>query len=123
MRKILILAIFLLLVPYIAAFAGNSATETIDSSPPSEGTWAGGISSTYQNPNPGYLNISIYGSSWSATVTLQRSFKGDSNWYDVETWTSNDQKSLYDPERGVIYRIGVKNGEYTSGSVVVRLSF
>ena len=69
----------------------------------------------------GYFNLSISGT-WSATVTVQRSFDAGSTWFDVDTWTANTQEYGLEPERGIQYRIGIKTGQYTSGSCVVRLS-
>jgi len=69
----------------------------------------------------GYFNVSISGT-WIATVTAQRSFDGGSTWYDVATWEANTQEYGYEPEREVQYRIGVKTGEFTSGTILVRMS-
>ena len=69
----------------------------------------------------GHFNISISGS-WEGTVTVQRSFDGGSVWYDVATWTENTQEYGFEPERSLWYRVGVKLGEYNSGTIEVRLS-
>ena len=69
----------------------------------------------------GYFNISISGT-WEGTVTVQRSFDSGSTWFDVNTWTANTQEYGYEPERDVYYRAGVKTGNFTNGTVVLRLS-
>lgn len=69
----------------------------------------------------GYFNLAISGT-WTATVTVQRSFDGGNTWYDVDTWTANTQEYGLEPERGIQYRIGIKQGQYTNGDCVVRLS-
>ena len=69
----------------------------------------------------GYFNLSISGT-WVATVTVQRSFDAGDTWFDVDTWTENTQEYGLEPERNVYYRVGVKTNNYTSGSVVLRLS-
>ena len=69
----------------------------------------------------GYFNISISGT-WAGTVTAQRSFDLGSTWFDVATWTANTQEYGYEPERKVYYRVGIKTGEFTSGTAVIRLS-
>lgn len=69
----------------------------------------------------GYFNLSISGT-WAGTVTVQRSYDLGSTWYDVDTWTANTEEYGLEPERGVQYRVGVKTGGHTSGSVVLRLS-
>ncbi len=69
----------------------------------------------------GYFNISITGN-WKGTVTCQRSFDAGSTWYDVNTWTENTQEYGFEPERGVWYRAGFKDGAYSQGTATVRLS-
>ena len=69
----------------------------------------------------GYFNISISGT-WAGTVTAQRSFDSGSTWYDVNTWTSNTEEYGFEPERDVQYRVGIKTGQFISGTCVVRLS-
>ncbi len=69
----------------------------------------------------GYFNLSITGS-WDATVTVQRSFDKGSTWYDVNTWDENTQEYGLEPEGGVWYRAGVKDGEFTVGNCVLRIS-
>ena len=65
----------------------------------------------------GYFNLSISGT-FVATVTVQRSWDA-STWYDIDTFTAPTQEVGFDPEF-TYYRAGVKTGEYTSGSVVIR---
>ena len=69
----------------------------------------------------GYFNISISGT-WDGTVTVQRSFDQGSTWFDVATWTANTEEYGFEPERDVQYRAGIKTGEFTSGTAVLRLS-
>lgn len=66
----------------------------------------------------GYFNISLSGT-WVATVTVQRSID-NSTWVDVKTYTLNAEEVGFEPEF-MWYRVGVKTGAYTSGTVVVRL--
>ena len=69
----------------------------------------------------GSFNISISGT-WSATVTVQRSFDSGTTWLDVESFTANTEQYGFEPEDGVLYRAGVKTGNFTSGTVVLRIS-
>ena len=123
MKKLLLLIAFFVFLLPVSVMAA-SVTKTIAGAPGASGTWTGEISSMFNNPGgqPGYINISIYGVTWAGTVTLQRKFSGDAVWYDVDTWTANSQNSLTDTEKGVRYRLGIDNGDFTSGSVAVRLS-
>jgi hypothetical protein len=72
----------------------------------------------------GYLNISISGETSGSVVTLQRSFDGGATWknmWGTGVMANKIEESLIDKSKGVLYRIGVKNGDYSSGSVTVRL--
>lgn len=68
----------------------------------------------------GYLSLSISGT-WSGTVTLQRSFDGGENWFDVDTFTANTEETIHDPVKEVFYRVGIKTGDYTSKTAEVGL--
>ncbi len=63
-------------------------------------------------------SVSVSGT-WSATVHLQHRLDG-TNWRDVESYTANTEK-VYTAGEGCDVRIGVKTGNFTSGTVVVRL--
>ena len=69
------------------------------------------------------FNYSIAGI-WSATVTLQRSVD-DATWVDVDTFTANETNSYDDGLDNIeyYYRIGVKAGGFTSGTIQVGLSY
>lgn len=67
------------------------------------------------------FNLSVSGT-WVGTVTLQRSFDGGSTWLDVASWTANVETTVETPESGVLWRLGIKSGNFTSGTAVVRLS-
>lgn len=68
------------------------------------------------------FNVRIMGT-WVAIVTVQRKLKGDAAWEDVESFTENGAYVGCDPEKGVSYRIGVKTGNFTSGTVSTRISY
>jgi hypothetical protein len=63
------------------------------------------------------FNLSLSGT-WGATVTVQRSWN-KTDWFDVDTFTSNYQGVGYDAEE-IYYRATVSN--YSSGTVVIRIS-
>ncbi len=69
----------------------------------------------------GYYNLSLSGT-WVATVHLQRSFDNGTNWMDIDSYTANTELVGHEPELGILYRAGVKTGNYTSGTVVIRIS-
>lgn len=68
----------------------------------------------------GPFNFSLSGT-WTATVTLQRSFDGGTTPLDTDTKSANTE-DIGDAVEGALYRFGVKTGDYTSGTVVGRLS-
>jgi len=68
----------------------------------------------------GAFNLSISGT-FSATVTVQRSFDQGSTWRDVDTFTAPIETYGTDPEPVVVYRAGVKTGDFTSGTVNIRI--
>ena len=69
---------------------------------------------------PGGFSLSISGT-FAATVFIQRSFDGGANWHDVASYTTAIEDAGNEPV-GALYRVGVKTGGYTSGTVNVRLS-
>ncbi|MCK5601377.1 hypothetical protein KAR91_05905 [Candidatus Pacearchaeota archaeon] len=69
----------------------------------------------------GEFNFSLSGT-WVATVHVQRAMDGGDEYEDVESFTSNGQYTGYEPEGEVKYRFIIKTGNYTSGTVIGRLS-
>lgn len=69
----------------------------------------------------GRFNLSLSGT-WVATVTVQRSFDAGVTWMDVAAYSSKGEYIGEEIESGVQYRLGVKTGDYTSGTVIGRLS-
>lgn len=91
-------------------------------------TVTAGAQNTFTDPmNVGQKNrvsISVSGT-FVATVTLQRRFPsttGDAptSWADVESWSAGIE-TTYVPDENQQIRIGVKTGDYTSGSAVARI--
>jgi hypothetical protein len=66
----------------------------------------------------GYFNVSISGT-FTATVFVQRSID-NSTWVDVEDYTTPYEGVGFEPEI-MYYRIGVKTGGFTSGTIEARL--
>jgi len=68
----------------------------------------------------------VISGTWTATVRLQRSLSSDTGpWADVQSYTANTSASFDDGLDNQIawYRIGVKTGEYTSGTAEVELNY
>ena len=67
----------------------------------------------------GNFDLSISGT-FVGTVTVQRSFDGGQNWLDVDTFTGPVETFGSQPTSAV-YRVGIKTGDYTSGTASVAL--
>lgn len=70
------------------------------------------------------INIVVTGT-FSATWHLQRSFDGGSSWLDVTSGTTTTSTSFNDglTNSTVLYRLGVKTGNYTSGTLLCSLVY
>lgn len=70
------------------------------------------------------FGISVTGS-WSAVVTLQRSIGAIGAWTNLTSYLITQSTSLNDAleNQVVYYRVGVKGGDYTSGTVVATLTY
>lgn len=70
----------------------------------------------------GKFNVSISGISGD-TVHVQRSIDDGTLWKDVKAYTADEEESGEEVEMGWIYRIGIKTGGYSAGTVLARISF
>ena len=67
------------------------------------------------------LSLSISGT-WAGTLTLQRSFDNGSTYMDVQAFTANTEAVVENAgDAAVLWRVGFKTGNYTSGTAAVRL--
>jgi len=77
------------------------------------------------DPLSGFLAISVSGFSdspaFSGTITLQRSFDDGLTWKDIENYTADEETMIDAPVAGIFYRLGIKTGNYTSGTANVGL--
>lgn len=62
---------------------------------------------------------------WSATITLQQATDPAGPWTDITTYTSNQSRTYDDglDNQIVYYRLGIKTGNYTSGTVTAMLAY
>ena len=68
----------------------------------------------------GHFNLSITGT-FVATVTVQRSDDGTTDWRDVDAWSAPSEEVGYEPILNY-YRVGVAPGKYTSGQAVASIN-
>lgn len=69
------------------------------------------------------INVS---GTWVGTVTLQRSFGTPGSWADVTNYTTNQTNVIFDDtldNQIIYYRLGIKTGNYTSGTAVCELDY
>ena len=64
-------------------------------------------------------SMSISGT-WSGVVHFQRTFDGGATPLDVESFTANGERT-YVAEEGSSIRLGIKTGNYTSGTALLRV--
>jgi len=122
MKRLLLVFMACLLVAGMALPATAAEnTLTISSDPGADSFTDGAV-------RKGAFNVSVSGTSPVATVTVQRSFDrkavasdAAATWRDVATYTAVVEDLAYEPETNVYYRIGIKDTEYTSGTVIMRL--
>lgn len=74
----------------------------------------------------GQFNVSISGT-FAGTVTLQRKFPGETDWFDINSWTATFEGWDVEPTSRttipevVSYRLGFKSGNFSSGSAKCRV--
>jgi len=72
-----------------------------------------------------YFDI-VRAGTWVGTVTLQRSVDEPGSWVDVATYTTNGTVTNYNDglsNQIVYYRIGIKAGDYTSGTAELSMTY
>ncbi len=92
---------------------------SIDSAPAAAGYWCDSVSMSAENANELFLNVSGGG---AATVTIQYKLPHTGSvWTDyvtAETLETGARFRLDDHGAGVKWHVGVKQGDYTSGTVI-----
>lgn len=58
---------------------------------------------------------------FDATITLQKTYDSGTTWFDVERFVGPDSDVSIEVPENLQVRIGVKTGEFVSGSAYVRL--
>jgi hypothetical protein len=56
-----------------------------------------------------------------STVTVQRSFDGGQTAKDVEQFTADFEKIITSTDHFVLYRVGVKTGDYGTDTILVEI--
>ena len=87
----------------------------VRSSLTAENTWTDTIDIPADN-----FSLSVWGT-FVATISVQKTFDGGTTWLAVEDFTTPGEYIGTEPE-GSKYRVGIKTGYYTSGTVELRLA-
>ena len=106
-----------------ALFRVRSVGQRVTASIAAQNTFSNNIQVTGVGENRRFA-ITITGT-WVATVTVQRSIGVVGNWVDVVSYTTNQATTFADglDNQLVFYRIGIKTGNYTSGTAVCTLDY
>lgn len=104
-------------------FSATSAGQTVSAAIAGEDQWSDPIRVSGIDAGR-VFSIEIAGT-WAGTVRLQRSIEEPGTWADVSSWTGNISTSYDDTfdNQIIYYRIGIKTGEYTSGTANVKLIY
>lgn len=70
--------------------------------------------------NEGYFSVDIRGD-FVGTVTLQKSYDKGKTWYDTDNFIEPITTYGINSEDHVYYKLGVKTGEYKSGTINARI--
>lgn len=106
-----------------ALFKITSEGQSVSSNIASANTFSNSI--TVTNVGEARRFTIVVSGTWTATVTLQQSLDDGSTWADISNYTSNVSTTYADglDNQTVQYRIGIKTGNYTSGTAAVTLSY
>lgn len=62
---------------------------------------------------------------WAGTVTVQKKYQGTNTWFDytqqLSSTSTNETLSITNDADGAKYRVGIKSGDYTSGTAEITL--
>ena len=115
----LIVLLFIIIAPILMSVnsqssAGRYEYATVDTDPAAAGYWTNEINPRGKSQNQVYFSLRGSG---SMTVTLQFICTGDASWTDYDTYTAVTRLKIEGAAAGVRWRAGVKDTDYTSGSL------
>lgn len=103
----------------------NIQTITVSGAPPVGGSFTEPISisgNIYQIVEIINISIELLSGVFNATVTFQRRFSDSDTWKDIVDFTDEMEWGYSESDRTVQYRIGIKQGNWVSGEIKLRLS-
>lgn len=107
-----------------ALFQITSTGQTVTSSIVAQNTFTGSIRVTGVSTSRGFTILLTGLTASGSTVTLQRSFDEGTTWIDVVGYTTDQSITFNDglDNQDILYRIGVKLGDYGAGTQVCTLA-
>lgn len=105
---------------------GSSRYASIDTAPGAEGYFSDSVGITHENASPLFFSRRSGAVAGVGTITIQFKCPGDTDWTDYLTDLdlSVGARHIIDDEgAGVSWRAGVKQGDYTSGVILVGLDW
>lgn len=138
MRRIIVVLFIILSVSVVYAksvtktVTADGSTNYTDPISPA-GDWGKSTDNMFMNVSEdhecyGTLPVFVFGTGWEATVSIQYRTSPSGTWYDL--YDGNGTQVLYtgpvhfniiDCTPGIQYRIGIANGSFTSGTVILQL--
>jgi len=107
-----------------ALFQITSVGQTVSDSLVAQNTFTNSIRVTGVDAARAFSILVTGLSATGSTLTLQRSFDGGASWFDVTSYTT-DQATTFDDgldNQVILYRLGVKTGDYAGGTIVSTLA-
>lgn len=107
-----------------AIYRITSTGQTVESSIAGENIFTDSIRVT--GVGSSRVFTAVRSGTWTATVVLQRSIGEEGNWEDTGTTYTGNGSSTFDDgldNQIVFYRLGIKTGDYTSGTAVLSLVY
>jgi hypothetical protein len=90
---------------------------TVDTGPSSPGYFTDEVNMSKIGKRKVFFSVRDMGTSFDATVTLQFKCIGDDGWSDYDTYSSSIRKAIEGEGEHVRWRAGIKDTDYTSGTV------
>ncbi|KKM71970.1 hypothetical protein LCGC14_1425200 [marine sediment metagenome] len=92
---------------------------TVNTNPGASGYFTNEVNIRQKSLQQVFFSVRETGASsaFSVTITLQFKCPGDDDWQDYDTYSEVNRKLIEGGGAGVRWRMGVEQGDYTSGEV------
>ena len=118
MKKVIGLLVVLVALTLLSVNSTNSGGRyeyaTVDTDAAAAGYWTEEVNPKRKSQSQVYFSVRGTG---TITITLQFICPGDATWTDYDTYTAVTRVKVEGAAAGVRWRAGVKDADYTSGSL------